>query len=579
MPPGQARRWRVAAREPSAPTLATALGVPVLLAHLLIRRGCPTPPDAQAFLDPPCDAPADPHRMAGMPAAVARLRAALAGRERILVCGDFDADGVSGTALLVGALRRLGADVRYALPRRMEHGYGLPEAIVADAAAAGVRLLLAVDHGVSAGAALALARARGLDVIVCDHHLPPAQLPPALAILNPRRGDCGYPFKDLCGAGIAFKLVQALAGPDEPKLLASLLDLVALATIADLVPLLGENRLLVRQGLPRLAATERPGLRALAAVAGVTLAAIGPGQVAFGLAPRLNAAGRLADADAAVRLLLTEDPGEAEALAAELDGQNRERRELESRMLEAALRAVERSHDLTRDRALVLASADWHPGVLGIVAARLVERFGLPTALIALEGERGRGSARSAAGWHITEALARCGDLLLQYGGHRAAAGFALPAGAVEAFRARFLALAAEELSPEDLVPVLAAEAEVTLDELNLEVGRALARLAPHGVGNPEPTLVARDLQVMRFARLVGRNHLRCKLRQAVGGPVLDAIGFGLGAWLPVLSQPDPPRIDVAFVAEPNAWNGRETLQLRLKDVKLSADPAWTPAP
>lgn len=574
--PGRAKRWRVAERDPSAPALAAALRVPVLLAALLLRRGCTSAEDARQFLDARLDRLVDPRQMAGMPAATARLRAALQAREPILVCGDFDADGVSGTALLVRALRLAGGDVRYALPRRLEHGYGLPVAIVEQAAAARIGLLVAVDHGVGAHAAIGRAAELGLDVIVCDHHLPPAVLPPALAILNPRRSDCAYPFRDLCGAGIAFKLVQALL-PDDPKALWPLLDLVAVATIADLVPLLGENRVLVRHGLPHLAAAARPGLRALAEVAGVPLPAIGPGHVAFGLAPRLNAAGRLDDARLAVELLLTEDAAEAVQLARELDRHNRERQGLEGAILESALREVECQHDLAQDRAIVLSSADWHPGVLGIVASRLVERFARPVALIAERGEGARGSARSAAGWHITDALARCGDLLSHFGGHRAAAGFSLAPQQIPAFRERFLALAGAELAAQDLVPVLSAEAEVALGELTLELAVALEALAPHGVGNPEPIFVTRNVQVVQRPRLVGRNHLKMRVRQTNSGTVIETIGFGLGAWLPVVTAAAPPRLDLAFVPERNVWNGRECLQLRLKDVKLTADPDFCP--
>jgi single-stranded-DNA-specific exonuclease len=567
---GRARRWRVAAPEPSAASLAAALDIPPLLAHLLLRRGCTDPGAARAFLDVPLADLEDPFRMAGMAAATRRLQAAVRDREPIRVCGDFDADGVCGTAVLVAGLRQAGAVVDYVLPRRLTHGYGLPVAIVEEAASTGIRLLVAVDHGVTAHAALGAARDRGLDVIVCDHHLPPAELPPAVAILNPRRPDCGYPCRELCGAGIGFKLLQGLPGADDPKQLWPLLELVALATVADLAPLTGENRVLVAHGLSRLAATERPGLRALAEVAGVTLGPrLGPAAVGFGLAPRLNAAGRLDDARAAVRLLLTEDPTEARELAEGLDRQNRERQALEAAILEDALRQLE-CRDLGRERAIVLASAEWHPGVLGIVAARLVERFGLPTALITLREAQARGSARSAAGWHVTEALARCADLLLHYGGHRAAAGFSLPPGQVDAFRARFLGLAAAELTPDDLAPVLDVDGEVSLDDMRLDLADALGRLAPHGIGNPEPVLVARSVQVMRFPRVVGRKHLRCKVRQSPAAPVLDAIGFNLATWLPVLDQADPPRVDLAFTPERHSWNGKDGLQVRVKDVRVS---------
>jgi single-stranded-DNA-specific exonuclease len=412
-----------------------------------------------------------------------------------------------------------------------------------------------------------------MDVIVCDHHLPPPVLPPATAILNPRQAGCDYPFKDLCGVGIAFKLLQALFGPEAGEELWPFLDLVALGTIADLVPLLGENRILVKHGLVQLAGTARPGLRALAEVAGVPLSApggLGAGRVAFGLAPRINAAGRLDDATPAVRLLLTHDPDEARGLAADLDRQNRERQELEGSILAEALAQAEAEHDPERDRAIVLASPAWHPGVIGIVAARLVERFGRPTALIGTGDNEARGSARSVPGWHIADALGRCTDLLLHYGGHRAAAGFSIRPDQIEAFRTRFLSLAAQELSDDDLIPTLAAEAEVSLDGVDLALADSLAQLAPHGVGNPEPLLVVRRVQVMRAPRRVGQNHLKMKVRQSPGGgQVVETIGFNLGSYVDILNQPASPWVDLAFVPERNVWNDREILQLRIKDLHI----------
>jgi single-stranded-DNA-specific exonuclease len=434
-----------------------------------------------------------------------------------------------------------------------------------------------VDHGISAHAEVSLARERGLDVIICDHHLPPPNLPPATAILNPRQDGCPYPFKELCGVGIAFKLLQAFYGSEAGDECWPLLDLVALGTVADLVPLVGENRILVKHGLEHLAVTTRPGLRALAEVAGVPLSGPGgvtPGRIAFGLAPRINAAGRMDDATVAVRLMLTADPFEARELAGELDQRNRERQELESRILEEALAQVGATSDLARDRALVLASPSLHPGVRGIVASRLVERFGRPAALIGTQGDQARGSIRAAAGWHVAEALRNCADLLTHYGGHRSAGGFSLAPDRIDAFRARLLSLAASDLTDEALTPVLDIDAEVALDDLDLGLADVLSRLGPHGLGNPEPVLAAKDLQVMRSARRVGRNHLKLKVRQSPAGRhVVEAIGFNLGNYLEMLDIPEPPRVDLAFVPERNAWNGREILQLRLKDLRLGSKP------
>jgi single-stranded-DNA-specific exonuclease len=571
------RRWRIAEEDSDATAgLAQALDVPPLLAHLLIRRGCANPDTARLFLDAPLSALADPWQMSGMSQAVSRLQQAISAHEPIWVCGDFDVDGVTGMALLVSGLTRAGAEVAYAVPNRHEHGYGLPAEIVAQAADAGARVLLAVDHGITAHEAASLARARGLDLIICDHHLPPAVLPPAVAILNPRQPGCQYPFQDLCGVGIAFKLIQALYGAEAADECWPLLDLVALGTIADLVPLIGENRILVKHGLAQLAVTDRPGLRALAEVAGIRLSEAGgatPGRVAFGLAPRINAAGRLMDARVAVRLLLTADPFEARELAAELDKHNRERQTLEGGILETALAQALATHDLERDKGIVVQSPEWHPGVLGIVASRLVERFNRPAALIATMGPTARGSVRSACGFHVADALQRCGDLLTHYGGHRAAGGFSLPTDRIEAFRERFLALAAETIAEAALEPSLDIDAEVGLDTLDLTLVDWLARLAPHGLGNPEPLLASRRAQVMRFARKVGRNHLKIRVRQPGGeGRVVEAIGFNLGEYAERLDGAAAPRIDFAFVPERNTWNARDSLQLRIRDLHLLPD-------
>ena len=508
-----------------------------------------------------------------MSSAVTRLRAAIARGERIRVCGDYDVDGVCGTALLVASLAEPGAAVSYRIPHRRQDGYGLPLRFVEEAGRDGVGVLVAVDAGIAAHASAERARALGIDLIVCDHHQPPPALPPALAILNPRQPGCSYPFKDLCGTGIAFKLIQALGGAEGSAGATAWLDLVALATIADVVPLLGENRILVRHGLPRIRAAARPGLLALADVAGLDLggADLKPGHVAFALAPRLNAAGRMEDATVAVRLLLTEEPAEARTLASQLDGFNRTRQAIEGGMLDEAAAQVEAARVAGADpRAIVLASTDWHPGVLGIVASRLVARYGLPTALIAIQGEEARGSMRSPVGWHVAEGLAQCADLLLHFGGHEAAGGFSLAAECIEAFRDRLQMLVGEQGPPGPLERVLTADAETDFGTLDLALVDMLARLAPHGAGNPEPLFVARGIQAMRSPRRVGRNHLKMRVRQTEGNSrVLDSIGFNLGDLVEALDRPDAPTFDLAFSPERNAWNGREILQLKVRNVFL----------
>jgi single-stranded-DNA-specific exonuclease len=565
-------RWRIRPADPAAvAALGRALRIPPLLARLLILRGCDAPEAARLFLEAPLEALHDPWGMAGMPAAVERLRAALRRGEPIRISGDYDVDGVCGTVLLAAGLAEMGADVSYRVPHRQRDGYGLPLRFVDEAREDGVRVLVAVDAGITAHAAAERAAALGLDLIVCDHHQPPAVLPRALAILNPRQAGCPYPFKELCGTGLAFKLLQALRGRAEADDVLAWLDLVALATVADVAPLLGENRILVRHGLPRIRAAGRPGLLALAAVAGLDLGEteVKTGHVGFVLAPRLNAAGRMGDAATAVRLLLTRDATEARELADELDRMNRRRQAVEGAILEEAVAQVEAARSSgTMDRALVLASPDWHPGVLGIVASRLVERFGLPAALIAIQGDEARGSIRSPAGFHVADGLARCHDLLQHFGGHEAAGGFSLAPGRIEAFRARLQLVVGAQGAPVSAGPRLTADAEADFSSLDLALVDLLARLAPHGMGNPEPLLVARRVQVMRSPRRVGRNHLKMRVRQTdADGRVLDSIGFNLGDLAEALDGPRAPLVDLAFSPERNIWNGRASLQLRVRDV------------
>jgi single-stranded-DNA-specific exonuclease len=565
--------WRIRSADPAAVrALSDALEISPLLARLLLQRGCATATESRLFLEAPLDALHDPWRMTGMAAAAGRLRAAVARGEAIRISGDYDVDGVCGTALLAEGLQGMGARVSTRIPHRLQDGYGLPVRFVDEAASDGIAVLVAVDAGISAHGAAERAKALGIDLIVCDHHQPPPTLPPALAILNPRQSGCAYPFKDLCGAGIAFKLLQAVRGSEAAEDMAAWLDLASLAAIADAVPLLGENRILVRHGLPKIRASARPGLQALAEVAGLDLAKtdLKPGHVAFVLAPRLNAAGRMGEASAAVRLLLTAASAEARTVASQLDALNRQRQAIEGEILDAAVARVEAARQAEAHApAIILASAEWHPGVLGIVASRLVERYGVPAALIAVQAGEARGSVRSPTGWHVARGLARCADLLRHFGGHEAAGGFSLAPEKIDAFRGRMEMLLCEE-RPEPLEPVLTADLETDFAALDLALVDCLSRLAPHGMGNPEPLFVARQVQAMRSPRRVGRNHLKMRVRQTgKDDRVLDAIGFNLGDFVDTLNRPDAPRVDLAFTPERNTWNGREMLQLRVRSIFL----------
>ena len=554
--------------------LVTELQLPEPIAAILVRRGYDEPLAARAFLRPELQNLHDPWLMAGMAEAVNRISAAVDSKETILVHGDYDVDGVCGSTVLVRALRELGANVEVFVPNRLKHGYDFGPAGLAAAKESGSRCVLTCDCGIMAHETVEAARREGIDVVVSDHHTPAATLPPAVAVLNPHRSDCGYPEKVLCGAGVAFKLLHALFEYRGRKVeeLYKYLDLIAIPTVADLVPLTGENRIITRFGLKVLQRTPNPGLQALLSVSGLKRdRAINAGQIAFVLGPRLNAVGRMGEAMRGVSLLLTDDHAEAHSLAAIVDAENQLRREEDRVTLEQALEMLEGTFDPDADRAIVLASQGWHPGVIGIVASRVLEQYYRPTFLIALDGEKGRGSGRSIPGFHLFDAMKACEMYLEQFGGHKAAAGLQIRAENVEAFREAFNAVAHERLAPEDLHPRLRVDREIEMSDVSAELWRFLAHFGPFGQGNPKPVFLARDVRLLAAPEVVGEQHLR--LRIEVGdGATPEAIAFGqAGAseWLEESS-----RVDLAFQLGVRQWQGIQYVQPQVLDVRPS-EAAW----
>jgi len=562
------REWVIRPHDPAVRrALSQALGLHSVTAAVLVARGHRTSDDARAALAEVEEPGPDPFLLPDMEKAVDRIHRAVRCRERVLVYGDYDVDGVCATSLYLGFLKELGHTVGFCIPHRLKAGYGLNAHAVRRIAASGVSLLITADCGTTSHGDIALAQSLGTDVIVTDHHLPGATLPPALAVLNPCRADSAYPFQGLCTGGLAYKVATAYAtkyGPAgvDPD---GHLDLVALSTVADVAPLQAENRRMVRQGLRAISAGGRPGVRALKAVAGID-GPCGVGTVGFTLAPRINAAGRLGDAGDAVRLLLTGDQREAEDLAGVLDRLNRERQQIEEQVTAEAVQSAAHS----ASGPIVLASRSWHPGVVGIVAGRLVERYHRPAVLIALnEDGVGRGSARSIAGVNMFEAIAQCRDYLDAFGGHAAAAGLTIREERIPAFRDRLAAALDAELSGATARPRLVCDAEVEPGECSPVAARELVRLGPFGAGNPEPILVLRGLRIVS-ARKVGHNHLKLAVTRT-GGNLLDAIGFRMGSLESQgLSPADP--VDLAGALEINAWNGADRVQLRLKDLRASVD-------
>ncbi len=555
-------RWDVAAAPDPGTTsaLAAALRIPEPLAALLVQRGLGAPELARAFLRPDLARLTDPLVWAGIPAAVDAIVRAVRAGHPILVHGDYDVDGQCAAVMLTRILDAAGARVHAFVPHRLRDGYDFGPAGLAAAQRVRARLIITCDCGITAVEPVAAARAAGIEVIVTDHHLPGDMLPPATAVLDPRRPDCPSADKDLCGTGVAFKLAQALvpALGLSPNLPLHFLDFVALATVADVVPLTGENRILVRHGLKLLADSRWPGLRALVAAAGLEGRPLRAGHVGFILAPRLNAAGRIGDANDGLRLLLTEDAAESARLARELETLNARRQALDQRILDEAI-ALADATLRPDDRALVLAADGWHPGVIGIVASRLVERYGRPTFLIGWEGDQGRGSGRSVAGFDLHAALLRVGAHLEKYGGHAMAAGLTIRRPRYEAFRVAFLAAAHDLLSPDDLFPAQRVDLELPLGLVSAELERLIRHLEPCGPGNPAPVFGVRNARAVE-ARRVGTNHLRFLLDDGSG--VLPAIGF---RWADVVPDAWLARpLDVAFRLERDEWRGRATLQARV---------------
>jgi single-stranded-DNA-specific exonuclease len=567
--------WSLAPAQPLlAERLAAALGVSPLLAQCLVNRGLSDPEPAAAFLAPRLRQLSDPLLLPQMDRAVQRLWLARERRERVVIFGDYDVDGVTATALLLEVLRRLGWEVAHYLPHRLDEGYGLsPEAAQRCVALGPTPLLLAVDCGSTAGGTIDQLGRRGTDVIVLDHHQIADPPPAAVALVNPQRlAETASPVRDLCSVGLAFKLAHALVkegrqrglGAARACDLRSWLDLVALGTIADVVPLTGENRILVRCGLPCLDEAARPGVRALQCVA-QSPRPVGVYEVGYQLAPRLNAAGRLETATTALDLLLAREPAAAESLAQLLDRQNRERQRVERAIADDVIRAVRARFNPETDYVILEGQMLWHIGVVGIVAARVLREFYRPTLILGGDGAVWRGSGRSIEGFDLAAALRECDDLLLRHGGHALAAGLAVSPANVDALRNRLNALARRTLAPHRLRPSLRLDAEVQLADLHLDRVAELGRLEPTGQGNPPVQFCARQLRLCQPVQRIGREQRHARLRVTDGQVVQEVVWWNCGD-----AAPPEGRFDLAFAPQIHAFNATRSVQLKLL--------AWRPA-
>ncbi len=584
MTPIREYRWTLASSDSTSESspgaqeavkrLSDEVNISPVLAEILVRRGIDTFERARAFFRPTLKDLHDPFLMDGMDGAVDRVVHAIAEKERILVYGDYDVDGTNGTALLWTFLKNLSADVHYYIPDRIKEGYGISQVGIEKAKQLGVQLLISVDCGITAIKQVELARSLDIDVIICDHHEPGDNIPAAYAVLDPLLPSCQYPYKDLCGCSVAFKLIQALSrheslrtlvDGDEEDFLRQYLDLVTLATTADIVRLTGENRVLAKQGLELINSNPRPGLHALIETSGLKLGTITTGQIVFVLAPRINAVGRLGDASRAVELLTCDSYTHALQLAQVFEEENRNRRKIDEDTFLEAQELVEKYSDTENEEAIILHQETWHPGVIGIVASRLVERYYRPTIMMTTVDGVAKGSARSVAGFDIYQALKRCEDKLVQFGGHRYAAGLSVEVERLDEFKEAFKLVAKELLTDELLTPEIRIDAEISLNEITPKFVRILSQFAPFGPGNMRPVFVTRGVELYGQPRIVGKNHLKFKVK--MNGQVFDAIGFSLGGLIKKLGNARRT-VDLAFSLDEGEYAGETVPQLKIRDLK-----------
>jgi len=566
-----ATRWEImSCEEQTVDRLSAALTVPPLVARLLCQRGLDDPELAARFLNPSIDQLHDPMALTDMNVAVPRVLAAIGRKERIAVHGDYDVDGITSTVILRRALELFGADVVHFIPERLKDGYGLQPSSIERLHGDGVSLIISVDCGIRGLDAAQKAKELGIDLIITDHHEPDAELPPALAVINPKRFDCRYPDKSLAGVGVALKLVQALCRQQQrEKWLPGFIKVAAIGTLADVVPLVGENRVIAKIGLELLSrGPHRVGLRALLDVAGLSGKTIDSYHVAFMLAPRVNAAGRMSTPDLATRLLLANGEGmddEARGLALQLDGENIRRQAEEADILAAARKIVLTDPDVGARSVLVVAGEGWHRGVIGIVASKLVDAFHRPAIVLSIDGDEAHGSGRSIPRFDLLGALERCGHLFVRFGGHKQAAGLTMDRARIKELRRAINDVADETLGPEDLMPRLRIDADLTFRGITASVAAGVASLAPFGAGNPQPVFAARGVEVINGPQKLKDRHLKMTLRQ--DGRIFRAIAWRSAERIDYLTE-HRAALDVAFSLEQNQYQGETQVELTLADLK-----------
>ncbi len=540
--------------------------VPRPVARVLYNRGFVSSEEVAGFMNPSTAQLHDPFLLLNMEPAVNRIIQALREREPILIYGDYDVDGITSVSLLYLFLRDLGGELSFYIPDRAVEGYGISIAGIEEAVRRHCGLIISVDCGITSVDEVLLAKSHGIDVIVTDHHEPGEHIPEAFAVVNPKQDGCPYPFKELAGVGVAFKLGQGIVQKlgVASSYIEKYLDLVAIGSAADIVPLVDENRIFVKIGLEKLNKDGLEGLVTLIETAGFQAGQVDVGQIIYGLAPRINAVGRLGHALPAVELLVTRNHNQATKIAAILEEENRRRKEIDTRTLVEALAKIESEYDPLTDVTIVLDHEEWHPGVIGIVASRIIEKYYRPTVMITVDGGIGKGSARSIPGFDLHSALKACSDLFLQFGGHKYAAGLTIQAEKIPEFRRRFNEVAKGMLTPDDLIPKVKIDDDITFDEIDRDLVRMLGLLAPFGPRNSRPSFVSYQTEIVGDPRIVGNNHLKFRVRQ--NGAIMDAIAFNRGADIDRFFGKN--EADIVFHVEENTYLDRSRLQLKIKDFR-----------
>lgn len=574
-PPPSTKRWLTKSFPDSAEeriaieSLTQSLGISSFLAALLVQRGVTTYDEARTFFRPEMAHFHDPFRMKDMDRAIKRLERALRPEqpEKILIYGDYDVDGTTSVALVYSFLKNYHSHIDYYIPDRYTEGYGISQQGIEWAAANGFTLIIALDCGIKSVERVAEAKALGVDFIICDHHRPGDLLPRAAAVLDPKRNDCSYPYKELSGCGVGFKLLHAFCLNRQIGLdsLYPHLDLVAVSIASDIVPLTGENRVLAYYGLHYINSAPRTGLKALIKIAGFSRA-LDITNLVFGLGPRINAAGRIQHAKAAVQLLLADSDADADAFAMAINKHNNSRREFDSSMTEQALAMIRESEALTQAKSTVLFDASWHKGVIGIVASRCIEHFHRPTIILTQSNDKAAGSARSVPGFDVYEAIEECADLLEQFGGHTFAAGMTLPVDNISAFQQKFEDVVARTIKEEHLTPQIEVDLPLDFSEITDKLVRIVRQMGPFGPHNMQPTFMTEDVYLVSEPIIMKEKHLKINVRQKRSGHTLTAVGFGF-AYMADQLQPGEP-FSICYQVEQNFYNGNVSLQLMLKDIK-----------